>query len=471
MKGRGPSWVGVVVAAVLLPGVLATGALGPRYGGEVTLGVPELPPSHAPSVTHSLGARLLGALVHETLVGIDAAGYPTPGLAAGWSSAAAGREWTLTLRAEARFHDGHALSADSVTRSLRRFLRCPSPAAEGLSRALDGGTSYRRHESEELAGLSSPAEDRLVLRFSEPRSLPFASLAAASAAITGERGSGCGPFVPTLSLPGGSGVVLTAFAAHRLGRPFLDRVRILAIPDPAEMRSSFQAGRLQLAPGGEAAAALASTLLLALNPVLAPFDDPEARATVAAALDRPNLVRHFLSGGNPAHALLPPSLLPPLPATQTSPRETRSLTGRVSMAVARDVPRIVSQRVVAHLAALGLEVSVSPFEAAQVRDAEAHARLFFWIPEGPEASLALRELQGLAPATPEVEHSLRAAEKEPNLDRRRVWLHHAEKALRQQAALIPLATVPISFAAGNGVHGVRLDAAGHLDLGNVWVEP
>jgi len=459
-----------MAAAVMLPGVLAMGALGPRYGGEVTVGVPNLPLSHAPSMAHGLGARLLGALVHETLVGIDGAGYPTPGLAAQWSSAAAGREWTLTLRADARSHDGHDLSSEHVERSLRRFLRSRSPAAEALSRALDGGADYRRRQSEELAGLLSPAADRLVLRYREPRALPFISLAAASAAITGERGSGCGPFVPTLPLPGGSGLVLTAFAAHTRGRPFLDRVRILAIPDPAEMHAAFEAGRLQLAPGGAAASAPVATLLLVLDPSRPPFDDPEGRVAVAAALDRPNLVRHFLSGGDPAYALLPPVLLPPLASTQMT-GETAGLNGRVTMAVARDVPPIVSQRVVAHLAALGLEVSVSAVEGALLRDAEAHARLFFWIPEVPEASLALRELQGLAPATPEVEHSLTAAEKEPNLDRRRVLLHHAERALRQQAALIPLAAVPVSLSVRHGVHGVSLDAAGRLDLGNVWVEP
>ncbi len=447
--------------------VLGFAALGPRYGGEAVVGVLDAPPDCTPTVPRTTGARLLSGLVHETLFGVDSGGFPTPGLVASWTSSVSGREWTLTLRQDVSFHDGRTLSSDDAARSLRRFLRSDSPAAVAFARQVEGGMGFRQLHTEELAGVLTPDPARLLLRLQGLQALPFAPLAAAAAAVTSPRGAGCGPFVPNLPVDQTSGYLLTAFSAHWRGRPLLDRVRLVRISDPEELRSSLESGRVQVAPEGSAAGAPAATLLLELDATRPPFSSRAARSSVAASMDRVGLVRHFLAAGDVRSSLLPPSLLPPL--GEVAPPRATLLSAQVVLEVSTEVPRLASQRVVAHLTALGLQVRVWP--VASIRRTAAHARLSAWVPEVPEAGLALSELQALAGHDPEVARWMEAAWREPHLDRRRVLQHRAERALLDQGCLVALAGIPVSFAAAARLHGLRVDASGRLILEDAWWEP
>lgn len=456
--------VGLLLLA--LP-VAALGALGPRYGGDLTVGLPELPASLEPSP--ALGAeRLVSGLVHETLVGVAPEGFPVPALARGFASAAGGREWTLTLREGARFHDDRPVGAGDALSALRRFLRSATPAAARLSECLDGGPAFRTGSTEELPGLTAPDTASLVLRLTEPRPVPLTPLASPAAAVTSPRGAGAGPFIPTVHVPGRR-FGLTAFGGHVRGRPYLDRVQLVAISDAPSLAAELHAGRVDAAPAEGGAGPLAATLLLVLDPGRAPFDSAASRAAVASAIDRADLVKHLLPGGDSSAALLAPSLLPPLGSS--GPPSRARLGGSVAMAVGRDVPPLVSQRIVAHLSALGLAVRVVPAGPSAVASAPAPARLLLWSPEVPEAGLALRELATLAPAPLAAREALAAAELEADLDRRRAQLHRAEAALRADRVLLPLATVPSPFAVRSGVHGASVDLAGRLRLEDAWVEP
>jgi hypothetical protein len=167
-----------------------------------------------------------------------------------------------------------------------------------------------------------------------------------------------------------------------------------------------------------------------------------------------------------------PALLPPLGVPAPAPTPAPALSGAVRLAVDRSVAPTVSQRVVAHLTALGLEVSAVPLPGPEARAARTEARLLLLVPEVPEAALALREVLALAPVPlPEAVAALDAADAEPDLDRRRRHLHRAEQALREGALLVALASVPVSFTVRAGIHGARVDAAGRLVLEDAWREP
>jgi hypothetical protein len=459
MKGWSRALLPILVLAAAAPA-----ALGPRYGGVLRVRVDSRPGSGAPVVAPGDGARLVAAAIHETLVGIEPGGYPTPALAETWTSTAGGREWRLALRREAHFHDGHPAQAADVVRSLRRFLRSESPAAAVAAARWDGGAGFRAGSSQELPGLGAPDPGVVWLRLVAPHPLPFAPLAAPAAAITSLGGAGLGPFVPTLWRSGS--LVLTPFAGHLRGRPFLDGVRVLW-PSPD---ATIGAEAADLTPGSSQSGPLVAVLLLVLDPERPPFDSLSARITVATAIDRGELVRRFLPGGAATPSLLPPSLLPPLPETSPSPLAGR-LSGQVTLSVTRDVPRLASQRVVAHLSALGLAVTAEPVDPDQDQTPGAAARLRLFTPEVPEAELALRELQRMAPAVPAAGEALERAASERDPDLRRVLLHRAEAALRSAASLVPLAAVPLPFAARPGVHGAVVDHQGRLVLEDAWLEP
>ena len=464
---RALSCATAALVAVLAPPLLQA-ALGPRYGGELKVGVLELPATIEPGAERGVGASFVSTLVHETLVGVDESGFPSPALAQGWSTAAGGREWTLRLREGAAFHDGRPVAAAEAARSIRRFLRSPSFAAARLAECLEGGERFRAGRSEELASVGAPDAKRLVLRFAQPTALPLAPLAAAAAAVTGPGGAGAGPFVPAAPVPGRR-LALTAFTGHVRGRPYVDRVEVVALADASSVPSEMASGRIDVAPGEPGITRLAATLLLILDPSRPPFDRPAARAAVAAAIDRGDLVRHLLPGGDAAPSLLVPALLPPLGLGE-APAPGR-VNGTATLAVGRDVPPVASQRIVAHLTTLGLRVGVVPSSPATVVAAPTHARLVMWSPEVPEAGLALAELAALARPDPAAREELAGALDETEPSRRRARLHRAEAALRSEWVLVPLASVPVSYRARSGVHDATIDLGGRLVLEDAWVEP
>ena len=93
----------ILVAVALLAALTAANAaLGPRYGGELTIAVAPFG-STEPRAGHTAGERLAVGLVHETLLTLAPDGGVRPSLAGAWTSSAAGREWSFTLDPHARF--------------------------------------------------------------------------------------------------------------------------------------------------------------------------------------------------------------------------------------------------------------------------------------------------------------------------------------------------------------------------------
>ncbi len=457
-----------MLAAALGAGRSALTAWGPRYGGELRIALVETTTRSAPSAPRGLAERILAGLVDETLLGVDEEGRARPALAQSWASAADGREWTLRL-APATFHDGTPVGSADAVRGLRRFLRGESVAAVHLARALDGGDEYRRGRTDALAGLSALDDARLVLRFRVPSAVPLAPLASPAAAIVSARGAGAGPFVPTTP-PSARGVSATAFGRHVRGRPFLDVVRL--ITTAATDRGRTDGGGADVTSGLPALAPATGLLLLLLDPAAPPLAEERARALIAASVDRAQLARHFLPGGEPADVLLALTLLAPLPVSPAHGAASPTpVPGRLLLRVASDVPQSASQRVVAHLAALGLEVQAVAVPAALATTTAGPARLLVWYPEVAEAGLALEELAALAGSADKVRPALEAADSVRDFDRRRAELQRIEESLRATHVLVPLARLPLPLGARSGVHGLRATASGTLLLENAWVEP
>ena len=465
-----PRRAAVLALATALP-LLARAALGPRYGGEVTVGVPDLPNRTDPEVPHGSGPAAYQALVHETLVDLDEEGLPVPALAASWSAKRDGTAWTMTLRDRAVFHDGTPVTAADAVRSLQRFLRAPSAAAEALAADLIGGAAFRAGHGQAVPGLQALDTKRVELRFERAPARPLAVLSSPAAAVTSAGGAGAGPFVPTLAAEGR--LTLSAFGGHVRGRPFWDSVALVEGGPMAgiDIDAELRARRLDLAPVAAEGSRFTATLLLALDPRRAPFDQRALRAALAGTLPPAPLLGRFVASGDTTPRLLVPALLP-VALTIPLPAVTVRLPSRITLVVDHEVPPLLSQRVVAFLGNAGTGVEVQAVSAASARaDAAAPARLLLFRPEVAEASLALRELMVLGGADPASVAALDAAARDPDPARRQAQLARAEATLRARYVLVPLASLPVSFRARPGLHGVRLDASGRLALEDAWSEP
>ena len=460
----------LALAAALGLARLAGGALGPRYGGDLTVAALNVPADLDPAAPRGAGESLVALLVHERLLRLDADGQPQPGLVRDWLPGASGREWLLRLSPDARFHDGQPVGTEDGARAVRRFLRSPSPAAERLAATLDGGAAFRARQTEELPGVAGSASE-IVLRFGETTVAPLAPLASPGAAVVSAGGVGAGPFVPTAALPG-KRLALTASGTHVRGRPLLDRVVVVAMPQAEDLELEIQTRRAGLVVGAGAWGAPAATLLFVMDATRPAFAQMAARAAVAEALARSDLAGRVLPGAARPAGLLPPRLWPSAAgaADEVVRPSTRAATA-VTLAVSAEVPPLVSQRLVAHLDELGLRATVAPVAPNRVLEAAADARLLLWAPEVPEPELALRELAALAPLPRGATEGLAVAARETDPARRRALLHEVEKALRATAALVPLAVVPPAAHARPNLHGVTTDRAGRLVLEDAWLEP
>jgi peptide/nickel transport system substrate-binding protein len=450
-----------------LAATTAAAALGPRYGDPLTVGVLDLPSTAEATLSATDGGRLVARLAGETLVDAGADGAPLPRLARCITPSAAGREWTLELDPSATFHDGTPVRAADAVRSLRRFLRGPGAAAAHLARTLEGGAAFRARRSDELPGLAAANETRVVLRFPSAVALPLLPLAASAAVIVSSSGRGAGPFVPAISVPGRRAAFI-AFNGHVRGRPYLDQVEVLGFGRRETLRAARASGRVDIALV-EGAASVHQVLLLRLDSRRPAFRTRESRAMVSGAIDRKSLVARFVPGGQPLFTLLPPGMLALGGSVPAAPRRPRQ--EHVTLAVGEDVPLGVSQRVVAHLLDLGLQVETVSEPAADAGHSEADLRLFLFVPEVAEAGLALEELVQLASRPLVAVHALEAASLELDTEKRRVLLVQAEEALRAHAELVALAAYPLLPAVASSVHGVQLTRDGRLVLEDAWRDP
>ena len=462
MRRRWPWLVGALAAVPLL----VHAALGPRYGGELRIGAIGSSPSLEPGGAAGPTRRMLLALVHETLVRSGADG-PRPSLAASWTAGPDGRDLTLALVPGLRFHDGADITSEAVARSVRRFLRSDSPAAVVLAAALEGGAAFRAGTAAALSGVDTPDATHVQLRFRAPASpwslLPLASPAAA---ITSERGAACGPFVPTITA--GDDLLFAAFGDHVGGRPFLDRVRVRLVPDARRLAADRRLGRVDLALGPSGRPHAPGVVVLALNPTRPPFDSKERRLALAAAIDREAIAERVLEGAEPWTRLLPidgTSVIEPARESGARRDLPRVAAAAVVLVVDRTLPPLASQRIVAHLADMGLTAQVRALDPDAVRQATAEVRLFVFEPEIDEPVLAAHELASLLePADAPL------AALEPDPAARLAMALEIEERVRTQAALIPLARLSRATDAADEVRGAAADRY-TLRVEDAWTLP
>ena len=242
------SFFGLLVCAVLLIATTPARAE-PVYGGTVRLGTEcdlgrfEILRTGGLQLIDTAAANLL---VHERLFGMDENGNLIPELALSAESSEDGKTWTIKLREGVRFHDGTPFNADAVTHHWNRML--------------DPENKYRGHVH--IKPIQSVEKvDETTVRFHLAHAwIPFLAVLTDSRHLAAfipspvsadnetqnRQPVGTGPF-KFLKWEGSDRLVLEKNTGYwQEGKPYLDQIVFIPMPDHQTRFASLQTGQLEI---------------------------------------------------------------------------------------------------------------------------------------------------------------------------------------------------------------------------------
>ncbi|WFU51748.1 ABC transporter substrate-binding protein [Sinorhizobium terangae] len=252
----------------------------------------------------------INQMLYDPLVWPDNNGKPSPALATSWFNSPDFRTWTFTIRKDVRFHNGDAMTARDVAFSLQRVLspKLASPVRSVLSfiedvKVIDASTV--------AVHLKQPHADfPIVLMDYRVRVVSAKSLADNTDAIY-DSGIGTGPFKLQNLDPEGT-TVLVANLDYWGGKPGVDEVDVIAIPDTDARNQALLAGQIDMSEvtgteerlfGGTSNFVVQKIPAGAWNPIVMrtdtpPFNDPRVRKALKLLADRKALLRSVLGEEN-----------------------------------------------------------------------------------------------------------------------------------------------------------------------------
>ncbi len=271
--------------------------------------------------------------IYDTLIHYkDGSTEIEPGLATKWESSEDGLSWTFSLRKGVTFHDGTPFNSEAVLFSLNRQHEENHPyhnvegsytywVATGLAEIVDEITALDDYTVK--ITLNSPYAPFLY-------AIAITSFSIVSPTAVKEKGDnysnhpvGTGPFI-FQQWDRGDKIVLKANENYWGGRPNVDRVIFLSIPDNSVRLIELQQGNLhamefpnpddlQQIRDDESLDLLSqpgmSVGYLALNMEKPPFDNLKVRLAINHAINKGVIIEHLYQGlGIPAKNPIPPTL-------------------------------------------------------------------------------------------------------------------------------------------------------------------
>jgi oligopeptide transport system substrate-binding protein len=427
--------------------------------------------------------------------------------------------YTFTLRENAVFHDGTAIDAESVIRSIERAT---DPAlADGNGQALPAamylvdilGVAERLSGSvEDIEGLRAVGARTLEVTLREPTVTFLFKLAGTpalivdAASIEGDQWwtepNGSGPFV--LEELTSDRILLSRFDGFYGGAPHLEEVRVLQGSAVSQPLNLYEAGRIDvvetplyaldriLSPldplhGDLRIVPQLSTSFILLSPNHAPFNDRNVRLAIAHAIDRQKIVDVSLeSNVRLAEGIVPPGILGTSWNSLNPAYDIDAARGFLDAAGDLELPPTIfgGLATTAKLAIerdLGLSVDVItaewPLFTARLADRSLPAFALTWIADYPDPSNFIDSMfHSLSPdnyigyRNPEVDALLDAAAVEADEGRRMSMYLEAQQRVIDDAVLIPLFHSVSHTLVKPHVLGLRITPVGILDLEEVWIE-
>ncbi len=281
--------------------------------------------------------------------------FVIPALAETWRVEDQGRTYRFSLRRNAKFHNGRAITAEDVVFSLSRLFRVrPAPTILPYLLVISGARDYVEEKASEVVGLQAVDEQTLVIRLEKPY-VPFlVALGMYHTAIVPREAASEDDFA---SSPIGSGpfklvaweenvrISLERYSDYYGGPSSLDGITFVIYPGIGieGALKDFQAGKLEempVYPQFRSTLKEVTQLQWLHRPALGiqfygfnvthpHLRDSHLRAALAHAIDRPRIIADVYGGEvELASGILPPGLPGYQPqggtdATSARPEEVR----------------------------------------------------------------------------------------------------------------------------------------------------
>jgi ABC-type transport system substrate-binding protein len=283
------------------------------------------------------------SLIYDRLVSYDENGKTTPQLAESVDVQDDGKRYVFSLRRGVLFHDGTALTAADVKRSIERSLHsntpCPVPS---YYERIVGYRAYHDGKAKHLSGVKVQGDHVVSVQLTEPdatflhvMALPIVAPVCKSAGTTWDRNfsstpCGTGAF-KVERYENGQIIRLVRHDGYwQKGKPYLDAIEWYLSMQSFTQRFKFERGDLDyIREFSEADSQLyrtdpkwrgkgrweasLTTLGSFMNTELAPFDNRHVRRAVAFAINREQ-VAAIRPGHVQAHTkIVPNALIPTTP--------------------------------------------------------------------------------------------------------------------------------------------------------------
>ena len=319
----GAAQLGLVSAQV--PGIGVPGGELPSGEGVLTVGVVGIASKPLPLFAETAADRAVVALTYRGLTRLDASGWPGPDIASGWSVAADGLSWTITLDPAAHWQDGSTVSAADVLTTIALASELGTAGGYWQSITAEEGSdagAVRLSASRALANLPTMLGSLPLLSATQFAGLTAAQIPDSDAAKVPQ---GTGPYRITTISSGGAGLARRAdlLAADRAALTAAgtsaEKIALYFFPDAASALRGWSASSLDQLVGLDIADArrgtaargetieLGSTVFSGIAANLRPgtvLRDPRLRAGLAALLDPVAITTVF--GGSVARTPISP---------------------------------------------------------------------------------------------------------------------------------------------------------------------
>ena len=496
----------------------------PRQGGVLRLAAGDDPRTLDPARGYDSVSWTFEQMLFNTLIDYDDEMHIVPELAESWTTSPDGRLVTFALRRDVRFSTERPFTSADVKFTLERLLK-PSVHSQGAEffHGLDGAEAFIAGTTTGVAGIRTPAPDRIEFALSTPDPLFLHKMTMMFAAVVDREAverSGDEDFTRH---PVGTGAFLLeewtygqrirlARNPHyfRAGFPRVDGVEVTIGVSPQLSWLKFQRGELDRAgiPSAEFQRVLADpryrpllhsrtsliTRYLGLNCGVPPFDRVEVRQAVSLAVDKRRVLELNDGEGVVAESILPPDMpgAQPVPGYPHDPSEARRRLAQAGLAEGftttlwtqrDDVPMRWAQAIQADLRGIGIQLNLKPVDFPALIEAVRHpgmVPLFLsgWEADFPDPSNFLTVLlhsrsrdtnNNTNYSNPAVDRLLDEAEPVVDPARRFALFHEAEVLIMRDAPWVPLFHPAESVIRHPRLRNYRLHPLRPTRIEDVWL--